>query len=83
MKRLGVVGIVVLDRAIVPEVQSLLSQYAEIILGRMGIPDRESGYSAIGVVVKGTVEQISAFTGKLGKIGDIAVKSALTGVDLA
>lgn len=82
MKRLGVVGIVVEDRSVVPDVQKLLSDYSEIILGRMGIPDRESGFSAISVVVKGSVEEISAFTGKLGKIKNVSVKSALTGVDI-
>jgi len=82
MKRLGVVGIVVEDRSVVPEVQKLLSDNSAIILGRMGIPDRESGFSAISVVVKGSVEEISALTGKLGKIKNVSVKSALTGVDI-
>ncbi len=82
MKRLGVVGIVVEDRNVAPEVQKLLSEYSDIILGRTGIPDRESGFSAISVVVKGTVEEISALTGKLGKIEKVFVKSALTSVDI-
>lgn len=48
----------------------------------MGLPDRESGFSAISVVVKGSVEEISALTGKLGKIKNVFVKSALTSVDI-
>ncbi|MGN0791100.1 MAG: TM1266 family iron-only hydrogenase system putative regulator [Christensenellales bacterium] len=82
MKRIGVIGIVVEDRSVVSDVQNLLSEFSEIILGRMGIPDRESGISAISLIVKGSVEEISALTGKLGKIRNISVKSALTGVDL-
>lgn len=82
MKRLGVIGIVVEDRRAVPDIQSLLTDYSDIILGRQGIPDRESGFSAISVIVNGTVEEISALTGKLGKINNISVKSALTSVDL-
>ena len=39
MKRLGVVGIVVEERDVVPEVQKVLSENSEIILGRMGLPD--------------------------------------------
>ena len=78
MKRLGVVGIVVEDRDVASEVQKVLSENSEIILGRMGLPDRESGFSAISVVVKGSVEEISALTGKLGKIKNVFVKSALT-----
>ena len=82
MKRIGVIGIVVEDRSVVSDVQNLLSEVSEIILGRMGIPDRESGISAISLIIKGSVEEISALTGKLGKIRNISVKSALTGVDL-
>lgn len=44
MKRLGVVGIVVEDRDVASEVQKVLSENSEIILGRMGLPDRESGF---------------------------------------
>lgn len=82
MKRIGVIGIVVENRSVVSDVQNLLSEFSEIILGRMGIPDRESGISAISLIVKGSVEEISALTGKLGKIRNISVKSALTSVDL-
>ncbi|MDD6360946.1 MAG: TM1266 family iron-only hydrogenase system putative regulator [Eubacteriales bacterium] len=82
MKRIGVIGIVVENRSVVSDVQNLLSEFSEIILGRMGIPDRESGISAISLIIKGSVEEISALTGKLGKIRNISVKSALTGVDL-
>lgn len=81
-KRLGVVGIVVEDRASVPEVQNVLSSFSDLILGRMGIPDRDSGFSAISLVVKGTVEEISSLTGKLGVIKNVSVKSALTSVDI-
>lgn len=82
MKRIGVIGIVVENRSVVSDVQNLLSEFSEIILGRMGIPDRESGISAISLIIKGSVEEISALTGKLGKIRNISVKSALTSVDL-
>jgi putative iron-only hydrogenase system regulator len=78
MKRFGVIGIIVDDRTAVPAVQQLLSEFSDIILGRMGIPDRESGVSAISVTVKGSLETISALTGKLGKIRGISVKSALS-----
>ena len=81
MKRIGVIGIVVENRSVVSDVQNLLSELSEIILGRMGIPDRESGISAISLIKKGSVEEISALTGKLGKNRNISVKSALTGVE--
>ena len=83
MKRLGVIGIVLRqDKAIALEIQNLLSSFSEIIIGRMGVPDRETGISTISVIVKGTNEQISALSGKLGKLNEVYVKSAVTSFEI-
>ena len=44
-QRIGVVAIVVSDKNAVPQVQTVLSVHGTIIVGRMGIPDHESGKS--------------------------------------
>ena len=83
MRRIGVIGIVLKqDKSSALAIQNLLSTYSEIIVGRMGVPDKESCISAISVIVNGTNEQISALTGKLGKLNDVYVKSAVTSLDL-
>ena len=83
MTRIGVIGIVLKrDRNSALAIQNLLSAYGDIIVGRMGVPDKESGISAISVIVKGTNEQISALTGKLGKLNNVFVKSAVTALEL-
>ena len=76
--RLGVIGIVIFDRSRAVQVQLVLSQFADLIVARTGIPDKETGQSVISLIVKGTVEEISALCGKLGKIPDVQAKSALT-----
>ncbi len=76
--RVGVVAIVVSDTQSVPQVQSVLTAHHEVIQGRMGIPDRESGKNVIALIVKGGVEQISALTGALGRIVGVSAKSMLT-----
>ena len=82
MKRIGVVGIVIAgNRDVAMEVQKILSENGDIILGRMGIPDREDNISAISLIVKGESERISALTGKLGRLERVNVKSALTSVE--
>ncbi len=82
MKRIGVVGIVIEgNRDVAMEVQKILSENGDIILGRMGIPDREDNISAISLIVKGESERISALTGKLGRLERVIVKSALTSVE--
>ena len=76
MKRIGVVGIVLKgDRETVMEMQSVLSDFADIIVGRMGVPRREA--NAIALIVEGSQERVSALTGRLGKFPDLAVNAGL------
>jgi putative iron-only hydrogenase system regulator len=81
MKRIGVIGIVVKgDRAVAVEMQKVLSEFGDIIIGRMGVPRPEA--NVISIIVEGSVERVSALTGRLGKFQDLAVKSALTSVEI-
>ena len=76
--RLGFVGIVIEDRRRADEVNRVLSQYGEIIRGRIGVPDRETGLAVIGIIVEGTNDQVGAMTGRLGNLSGVTVKSAMT-----
>lgn len=77
--RLAVVGILVQNRENTSEkVNHILSEYGNIIVGRMGIPYRERGVSIIALIVDGTTDDIGALTGKLGSIQGVKVKSAIT-----
>jgi putative iron-only hydrogenase system regulator len=77
-KRVGVIGIVVEKFDNVGEVNEILHNFASIIVGRMGVPYRDKGISVISIIVDGTMDEISAVTGKLGKIDGVKVKSAVT-----
>mgnify|MGYP006294512707 CR=1 FL=1 len=78
-KRIGVVGIVIEDRGkTANKVNEILSDYGEIIIGRMGVPSKELKLSLISLMVEGTPDEVGALTGKLGNISGITLKSALT-----
>lgn len=77
-KRVGVIGIVIEEFSNAPNVNEVLHNFAQIIVGRMGIPYKERGVSVISLIVDGTTDEISALTGKLGKISGVNVKSAIT-----
>lgn len=78
-RRLGVVGIVIERRKeAAPLVNQLLTEFGEIIVGRLGVPYREAGVSVIALIVDGTTDDIGALTGRLGQIQGVIVKSALT-----
>ncbi len=77
--KIGVIGIIIeKDRSVVGDVQKLLSASADLIVGRMGIPDKERGVYVISLIVRGTNEEISSLTGKLGRLKNVKVKSAVT-----
>lgn len=77
--RLAVIGILVQNRELTSEkVNHILSEYAHIIVGRMGIPYKERNVSIISIIVDGTTDDIGALTGKLGSIEGVKVKSAIT-----
>ena len=77
-KRLGVVGIVIEDRQVVPQVNAILSDHANMIIGRMGLPHQEKEVSIISLIVDGTTDEVGSLTGKLGNLKKVIVKSALT-----
>jgi putative iron-only hydrogenase system regulator len=77
-KRLGVVGIVIEDRkAMAGQVNQILSQHAEIIVGRMGLPYKDRQVAVIALIVDGSTDELGSLTGKLGMMKGIRVVSAL------
>lgn len=77
-KRIGAAILLVENKESVDEINAILSKYSSIILGRQGIPLREKGISVINLVLEATPEEISALTGKIGKLEGVQVKSVLT-----
>ena len=77
-KRIGIIGIVIEDISCADKVNSILHEYSTLIIGRMGIPYRERNVSVIALIVDGSNDEISALTGKLGRISGASVKSMIT-----
>ncbi len=77
-KRVGVVAIIIEDKESIPMVNRILSKYAEIIIGRMGVPYKEKNLNIISAIIDGTTDEIGGLTGQLGKLQGVAVKSALS-----
>lgn len=76
-KRIGSVLILVLDPSEINLLNTILSNHAEIIIGRQGIPVRDRKVSIISLVLEGTTDQIGALTGQLGRLSGIKLKSVL------
>lgn len=79
--RTGVVAIVVTDKLAVASVQTVLTGFGEIIVGRMGVPNHKTGRNVIALIVEGQADRISALVGNLGRINGVTAKSVLTPVE--
>lgn len=77
-KRIGIVAIIIEEKESVKSVNDLLSDYSNLIIGRMGVPYKEKNVSVMSIIVDGTTDDIGALTGKLGKLNGVNVKSVLT-----
>ena len=78
--RVAVVGIVVENTDSAEQINEILHEYSEYIIGRMGIPYRDRGVSIISVVVDAPQTEISALTGKIGRLDGVSVKAAYSGM---
>ncbi len=76
--RIGVIAILVEKREeSIPRVNELLTEFGELIIGRIGVPYREREVSIISLIVEGTTDQLSTLTGKLGMVPGVQTKSLL------
>ncbi|MCE5280578.1 MAG: iron-only hydrogenase system regulator [Deltaproteobacteria bacterium] len=78
-KRIGTITVIITNRAAqAAQVNSILSDHGEAIIGRMGIPYAPKGLHIIALIVHASTDEIGALTGKLGTLEGVLVKSALT-----
>ncbi len=76
--RIAVIAIVIEEKKKSKDVNEILHEYSEMFVGRMGIPFKDKDLSIITLVAEGTNDNISALTGKLGRIDGVTVNSMLT-----
>lgn len=74
--RVAVISVIVGKGGDTEGLNSLLHEYGEYIIGRMGIPYRQRGINIISVVIDAPQDQIAALSGKIGNLPEINVKTA-------
>ncbi|MBQ7039250.1 MAG: iron-only hydrogenase system regulator [Clostridia bacterium] len=74
--RIAVIAIIVENPESVENLNAVLHEYAGVIIGRMGIPVRERRVSVISIVVDASQDEISALSGKIGRISGVTSKTA-------
>lgn len=78
--RVAVMSIIVENGDAVEALNSILHEYGEFIIGRMGIPYRKRKVNIISIALDAPQNTISSLAGKIGKLSGISVKTAYSGV---
>ena len=78
--RVAVLSIIVGRKGEVEKLNSLLHDFGNYIIGRMGIPYRQKGINIISVVVDAPQDKIAALSGRIGNLQNINVKTAYSNV---
>lgn len=72
--RIAVLSIIVEDSKDTAELNQMIHEYAEYVVGRMGIPYREKGVNIISLVVDAPQNAISALSGRIGRLSGVTSK---------
>lgn len=78
--RVAVMSIIVENGDTVEQLNALLHEYGEYIIGRMGIPYRPRKISIISIALDAPQNTIAALSGKIGQLPGISVKTAYSSV---
>lgn len=78
--RVAVISIIVKQGDSVEKLNNILHEYNQYIIGRMGVPYRQKNISIISIAIDAPQDVISTLSGKIGKLPDISVKTAFSGV---
>ena len=78
--RVAVISIIIKQGDSVEKLNNILHEYSQYIIGRMGVPYRQKGISIISIAIDAPQNLISTLSGRIGKLPDISVKTAFSGV---
>lgn len=73
--RVAIIGIIVENESSVESLNALLHEYGKYIIGRMGIPYRLKSINIISIAIDAPQDEISALSGKIGKLNGINSKT--------
>ena len=78
--RIAAVTIIVEQIESAQQLNQILSEYGQYMIGRFGIPYRERGVNIICVVVAAPQDKISALSGKIGRLPGVTAKTTYSNV---
>ena len=78
--RVAVMSIIVENPNAVEKLNSLLHEYGEYIIGRMGIPYRKRNINIISIALDAPQDTTAALAGKIGNLQGVSAKTAYSSI---
>ena len=73
--RIAVLSIIVEDREKTAELNQIIHEFAQYVIGRMGIPYREKEINIISLVLDAPQNAISTLSGKIGRLEGVTSRA--------
>jgi len=80
-KKIASIVVLIKNGADTKLLNSILSDYGEFILGRQGINISHRQISIITLILEANTDIIGAISGKLGRLSNIRVKTAMLNIN--
>lgn len=74
-ERIALIGIIVEKPDSVEQLNQLLHEYRQYIIGRMGIPYHKKNVNVISIAMDAPQDTINALSGKIGRLEGISAKT--------
>ena len=79
-KRVAVIGIIIENNEMISKVNDILSENAEYIVSRMGVPYRQRNVNIITITVDAPMNAISSLAGKIGRLEGVTAKAIYSNI---
>ncbi|PLX22915.1 MAG: CopG family transcriptional regulator [Salinivirgaceae bacterium] len=76
-RRIGAAVMLIKDRSAINKLNQIVSEHADIVIGRQGIPIKDREMNVITLVLDGSTDEIGSLTGQIGRLTGVQIKSAL------
>ena len=78
--RVALIAIIVDNGASVEGINELLHDYADKIIGRMGVPYRPKNVNIISIAIDATQDDINNLAGQIGRLEGVSAKTVYSQV---
>ena len=79
--RAALIAIIVEQSESANEINAILHEYGQYIIGRMGIPYQKKGINIISIAIDAEQDIINTLAGKIGRIKGVTAKTVYSPVE--